>query len=605
MTAEIAAPGAGLHVVVLVKQVPEHQQTTALDAAGRLIRDGVPAEMNPFCRRAVAHAVRIAADSGGTSTALTMGPPSAADVLREAEACGIDRTVHLSDPELAGSDCLATARALGAALATLPAPDLVIVGRNSVDADTATIGPMVAEALGMPFIGPALTLTVTVEDRRPAVAATLQQDDAEVVVEVRGPAVVAVAERSISPARATPQTWPAEPRTQLICAADLGAGPWGLAGSGTVVAAVREVRGTRRAQAATGPLAEQITRAVDAIAERGTFTAVADSQTDGTPVPPARAGRSWPLVLALLGADALGRRALLGEAAMLADRVGGHVVAVGDAADTAILSQWGADSVLQPSRADPRPLAAALAGQVPDAWAVLGPATAWAREVLARLSIRLQAGIVADAVALDIAIGADGLPHLLGVKPSGGNAVADIVCCTTCQLATVRTGCLPLRAPRPPHLIPVRQLEAARDSSVTQLARRAVAGHDALDRATSVIGVGRGVDPDDYRQLEPLRSLLRAELAATRPVTDAGWLPHGRQVGITARNIAPQLYLAVGISGSTNHTTGIQRAHTVLAINTDEHAAIFGVADIGIVADWRQAMPLLTQELLRRGLAPA
>lgn len=94
-------PAPGLHVLALVKQVPQHEVNTDLDTSGRLVRAAVPAELNPFCRRAVAHAVRIAGDTGGTSTALTMGPRPAADVLREAAACGVDRTVLVSDPAFA------------------------------------------------------------------------------------------------------------------------------------------------------------------------------------------------------------------------------------------------------------------------------------------------------------------------------------------------------------------------------------------------------------------------------------------------------------------------------------------------------------------------
>jgi electron transfer flavoprotein alpha subunit len=79
-------------------------------------------------------------------------------------------------------------------------------------------------------------------------------------------------------------------------------------------------------------------------------------------------------------------------------------------------------------------------------------------------------------------------------------------------------------------------------------------------------------------------------------------MPHGRQVGITARNVAPRLYLAVGVGGSSNHLAGVSRAHTVLAINVDPAAVIFDAADIGIVGEWSQAVPALAAELSARGL---
>jgi electron transfer flavoprotein alpha subunit len=91
--------------------------------------------------------------------------------------------------------------------------------------------------------------------------------------------------------------------------------------------------------------------------------------------------------------------------------------------------------------------------------------------------------------------------------------------------------------------------------------------------------------------------LLGAELAATRKVTDQGWLPHGRQLGITGRSVAPRMYLAVGLSGNQNHLVGASRAGTVLAINTDPAAEIFGHCDVGLVADWQEVMPYLVDGL--------
>jgi electron transfer flavoprotein alpha subunit len=112
-----------------------------------------------------------------------------------------------------------------------------------------------------------------------------------------------------------------------------------------------------------------------------------------------------------------------------------------------------------------------------------------------------------------------------------------------------------------------------------------------------VIGVGRGVPPEKYDELEPVRVLLNAELAATRKVTDQGWLPHGRQIGITGRSVAPRMYLAVGVSGNLNHLAGAGRAGTVVAINTDPAAEIFAHCDVGLVADWQEVMPYLVDGL--------
>jgi electron transfer flavoprotein alpha subunit len=135
---------------------------------------------------------------------------------------------------------------------------------------------------------------------------------------------------------------------------------------------------------------------------------------------------------------------------------------------------------------------------------------------------------------------------------------------------------------------------------VCVLAERRDDDVETLARAEVVIGVGTGVAPGEYDQLGPLARLLEAELAATRKVTDLGWAPRARQVGLTGRSIAPRLYVALGLSGKFNHMVGVRGAGTILALNGERSAPVFGHCDVGIVADWHQAVPLLCAALRRR-----
>ena len=123
---------------------------------------------------------------------------------------------------------------------------------------------------------------------------------------------------------------------------------------------------------------------------------------------------------------------------------------------------------------------------------------------------------------------------------------------------------------------------------------------ETLARAEVVIGVGTGVLPEEYEQLSPLAALLGAELGATRKVTDRGWAPRSRQVGITGRSIAPRLYVALGLSGKFNHVVGVRAAGTILAVNSDPDAPVFAHCDIGIVGDWHEVVPLLQDALRNR-----
>ena len=133
----------GLRIAVVIKQVPRIE-SLVLEASGRLRRSDVPLEMNAYCRRAVAKGVELARATNGRCMVATLGPPSADDVLREALAWGADSGVLLTDPCFAGSDTLATARALAALLEREGPFDLVLVGRSSIDAETGQVGPELA-----------------------------------------------------------------------------------------------------------------------------------------------------------------------------------------------------------------------------------------------------------------------------------------------------------------------------------------------------------------------------------------------------------------------------------------------------------------------------
>jgi electron transfer flavoprotein alpha subunit len=161
------------------------------------------------------------------------------------------------------------------------------------------------------------------------------------------------------------------------------------------------------------------------------------------------------------------------------------------------------------------------------------------------------------------------------------------------QMATVRAGVLAHRSPRPAAAIEANAVAIPVRGRVHVRARTRDDDLDLLADATAVIGVGRGVAPEEYGELESLRVLLGAELGATRKVTDQGWLPRARQIGITGRSIAPRLFVSIGAHGKFNHMVGVRNAHTVVAINPDAEAPVHAVADVGIVGDWHIVVPLL------------
>lgn len=592
-----------MRIAVLVKQVPRFE-AMELGDDGRLQRDGVELELNPYCRRAVSQAVELAgARPGSRITVVTLGPPSAEDALREAIAWGLDRDadidgVLVTDPAFAGSDTLATARALAATLEREGPFDLVLTGRNSVDADTGQVAPELAELRGLVFLCGVRHLAV----EGALVSARCEHDDGWYQAEVQLPAILSCAERLIDPAKVDPPGRDAVPaeRVRRLGATDLGPGPWGQDASPTSVGPVKVLGHRRDALRVTGTdVAEQAREAVRLLEARGALGANTelDARPADTQVAPHRDRADAPLALVVAEPDrAHDTRELLGAAAGLT----GNVTAVAlEAPQVDTLRSWGADAVVlldgENIEEDVAAAVTALARETAP-WAILTGSTAWGREVASRVAAALGAGLTGDAVELE----RDG-DRLVAWKPAfGGQLVAAIHCSSPVQMATVRAGVLPTLDPRPtqtaPAIIPSRRALVPRDR-VRVLARTRDDDLDVLAQAHTVIAVGKGVAPDTYAELEPLRTLLGAELGATRKVTDQGWLPRARQIGITGRSIAPRLVVSIGASGKFNHVVGMRAAGTVLAINDDPNALVFDTADIGIVGDWREVVPALVDQL--------
>jgi electron transfer flavoprotein alpha subunit len=124
-----------------------------------------------------------------------------------------------------------------------------------------------------------------------------------------------------------------------------------------------------------------------------------------------------------------------------------------------------------------------------------------------------------------------------------------------------------------------------------------------LTQAPLIVAIGRGIKaPENIPQAEALAKALGAEIAASRPICDEGWLPMERQIGSSGQTVAPKLYLALGISGAIQHVVGMKGARTIVAINKDSNAPIFEIADYGVVGDIFEIMPALTEELLKAKL---
>jgi len=601
-----------VRIVVCVKQVPEVSELALDPVTKRLQRDGVPLQINPFDRRAVLEATRLKIETAGTITVLSMGPPQAEAALRECLSLGVDRAVLLCDRAFAGADTLATARALARAIATIGC-DLLLAGRFSIDSETGQVGPEIAALLDLPLLSGVRRLSVGA--REPAawtVAAECERDDGFAAVECATPLVVTCTDRwktrmpLVMPDEEAAARRPLEVWTAQSLGGDVA--EYGQAGSPTWVEDVQPVEVDRRRDLVVA--ADEMERALDAVlAEVG---AVREAEARGArarvATHPARSEvRDAVWVVAELASDGRPRvvtAELLGAADQLACELGvgvaafvvspelaaGQRVPRDASALAALLGALGADVLLWPDDADASS-ELALAGSLEDALrrlaprCVLAPATGLGRDLVPRVAARRGLGLTGDALGVEL----DAEGRLRQLKPAfGGQFVAPILSRTRPELATIRPGVLAPVA-RDTGRAPARVVRLPATAGVPRARTLAVTselGSDgAIDAASVIVCVGHGLGKENVALAQDLAAALGGVVGATRRVCDVGWLPRQLQIGISGRSVAPELYLALGVRGSFNHTVGIRRARRVIAVNRDAAADVFAVADLGIVGD--------------------
>ncbi|MBD5533141.1 MAG: electron transfer flavoprotein subunit alpha/FixB family protein [Lachnospiraceae bacterium] len=316
---------------------------------------------------------------------------------------------------------------------------------------------------------------------------------------------------------------------------------------------------------------------------------------------------------------------LLGKAKQLAGDLKEEVTAVllgsgiKDLADQ--LAEYGADKVIvvdDPELKDYRtePYAHALAAVInkykPEI--MLVGATAIGRDLGPTVSARVATGLTADCTQLDIGdfplVAVPGKEaeqkhnQLLMTRPAfGGNTIATIACPNNRpQMATVRPGVMQKIEPIKGAKAVVEEFNPGftpdnRYVTIKDVVKAVTDTVDIMDAKILVSG-GRGVGtPENFKILEDLAAVLGGTVSCSRAVVDAGWKPKDLQVGQTGKTVRPHVYFAIGISGAIQHVAGMEESDIIVAINKDEDAPIFDVADYGIVGDLNKIVPQLTESL--------
>ena len=605
-----------MKIAVCIKQVPVLSRMQFDYETKTVLREGVPLEVNSFDMLAVGRAVDLVEAEGGQVVVVTMGPPQARDALIQCLALGADRGLHLTDRAMAGADTLATARTLALALQQ-DEYQLVLCGRNSTDAETGQVGPELAELLGIPYVGNVRRLDHEGDDD--VLRVERETDDGYEVIRCPLPALVSVCEGIIEerfPSRQQMQAAMENPVIEEITAAQLSSdtSQLGAAGSPTWVTDIQMIEPSRRGEIIEDTDPAMAAQKVVTAMGRLVSPPVTSSAKEWTRYQGEASAAIWVVVDHIGSEVRASSLENLGKARELAETTQGEVVAVllsGTDHDNQAgqLAAYGADKVIMLGAETPiHPTSSRCASALAQAigalkpYAVLFGSTANGRDLASRLAAKLGLGLTGDCI--DLGINEAG--ELIQYKPAlGGNVVAPIQSRTTPYMATLRPGLFNAIEPTEDAVCKLEVLDvpsvSAPDFEVLEVHVEDDAKGLQLAAAQVVIGVGMGIGgPEHLPVIYEMARSLGASVAATRNVTDAGWLPRQVQVGLTGRAIAPQLYIAVGIRGDFNHMVGLGKAGTIIAINNNPNprrSPIFAGADYSIVGDWETCLPPLVEAL--------
>ena len=305
---------------------------------------------------------------------------------------------------------------------------------------------------------------------------------------------------------------------------------------------------------------------------------------------------------------------LLGKARELADALGQKVVAIllgsNIKSKAEVLIHYGANKVilvdnkiLEEYVTEPYTKAIYEIVKKYEPEIVLYGASSIGRDLAPRLASRIHTGLTADCTALEID---EKTKNLLMTRPAfGGNLMATIVCEDyRPQMATVRPGVMKAlnNNPNAKGEIIEENIEF-KDTDMNVVIKEIKKENNKkreITEAPILVSGGRGVgSPAKFSMLQELADLLNGEVSASRAVVDAGWMPKDKQVGQTGKTVRPDVYFAIGISGAIQHLAGMEESGMIIAINKDEGAGIFDVADLGIVGDLHVIVPKVI-ELIKK-----
>ncbi|AWR95798.1 FAD-binding protein [Acidianus brierleyi] len=595
-----------VRIIVSIKQVPDADDLRVDPVTNTLVREGVPAVINPPDLHAIEEAVRLKERYGGEVIVITMGPPQAEISLREAIAMGADETYLITDRAMAGADTWATSYTVFKAIKKIGDADLYIFGRRAVDGETEQVGPQTAKWLGIPIVG-YVSKVERVDKENNTLSVIRSTEFDEETVEVPLPATITVNEDINTPRQPDILSIIKSRSAKIhkLTKDDIGAEPnkIGLAGSPTKVIKVHPPPKTRNPElykekdpkGAAEWLTEKIKISLSQTQEKIEYK---------KPEPVAKVnGELWVYVDHINEEPNETSWEIMSEARRIADLLSTTLSAVIIGADNLVEDafEYGADKVYlvksNVKRYDndiyTRALSIVAKKYKPEA--IFFPGTKSSRELASTSAIEINTGLIADCTSFDV----DSKGILYATRPDfGGKEMSTIICPNHRPvMMTVRSGVFkPIHNHKKGEIVEEKLDDEFSRYKILDYRRKEK--RNVLTESDIVIGVGRGIkSPENIKIAEELADVLGGVVGVSKPLADMGWYPKDRQVGQTGNTIRPKLYIALGISGAVQHLVGISGARKIIAINIDPEAPIFNNCDYGVIGDLFEVVPELIKRL--------
>jgi len=632
-----------MNYIVLVKQVPDIKNipNEAWDwEKGTLKRALLDNVCNELDKQALAFALRMREEHNGKTVSLTMGPTFAEEVLRYSLSIGADAGVLLTDRKLGGADTAATAYPLAQAIRRIEKEIfngdknyIIVAGMQSVDGDTAQVPAQIAEELGIVHIAYATSFSFDNGNLR---VVRITRRGSETVTPQNYPCLVTITEWTQPLNASFSRTrWAYSEKLYQWSADDINADESriGLTGSRTTVFRIFSPKDAIQRNCVfendLGKLVRMLKESYTSKSEVAEEEAKEPTYHLPEGKNPDYRGDIWIYAEQEGGEINPASFELLGKATELASPLNEKVGAVLIGKDMKGLSKeliaYGADKVYIAEHELlenflPVPYTRAVAELIEKykPQMMLFSATPLGRELGPRVAYRSNSGLTADCTGLDIVDFKRGDQEFIGIlkqtRPAlGGNVMASIITQnSTVQMSTARPGVM--QALEPDNTRAGEVFEYVPNITESDLGARIISAElrqlasEIKDAAVIVAGgsgckTKEGFDKYVSSLAESLGKFLGQEamVGASRLAVESGFIDRSHQVGQTGQTVKPRMYVAVAISGAVQHLTGMQNSDIILAINKDQNARIFKVADYGIVGNLEEIVPELIKALNSQG----